>query len=222
MSRSRRDFLAGGAGLAALTGCGPQGLYTDPTQALNDGHERAHSFADTGVAYADTAVSTPSTCRATVDFAEGPYYLPAAPARADLRASGATGVVLHLTLIVRSSGTCERLADAEVEIWHVQQDGDYDMSSADGNYRATVRTGFDGAVEFTTHEPIAYDVGDKMMPKHFHFRINAPGHDELVTQLRFTGDPWDDGQCPASLMLTPTAVGDGSFEVTYEFALRPS
>lgn len=225
--RSRRDFLTrGAAGLGALTlgACAPTPSFLDPEdlEALErSGRWPPPAPPDTGLGWQDTAVSIPSTCGTTTDFYEGPYYRAGAPARYDLRTLGESGTVFTLSGAIRSSRDCQLLSDAIFDIWHVQQDGVYDMVTAELHYRARFRVGFEGRYEIITLKPIAYPVEDnRMMPSHFHVRINAEGHNELITQLRFNNDPYDDGSCPPELMMTPTVASDGSEAATFDFVLE--
>ena len=99
---------------------------------------------------------------------------------------------------------------------------DYDMSGSDGNYRCTLRTGMDGTVVIKTIKPIAYSTGHvAWIPAHIHFKIRAFGHPELITQLRFVDDPYDDGGVPSEQLLSPTVLSDGSEEAAYTFVLPP-
>ena len=222
--RTRRDFLARGvAGLGALSlgGCAPTPTLLDPDDEGLLEDEAWRPVPDTGAEWEDTAVSFPSSCGQTTDFAEGPYYRSGAPARVDLRTLGESGTAFTLSATVRSSRDCRLLSDAVVEIWHVKQDGVYDMTTSDMHYRTRFRVGFSGAFEITTLKPIAYPVEDnRMMPSHFHARINAEGHRELVTQLRFTNDPYDDGTCPPELMMSATVNSDGSEAASFDFVLE--
>jgi protocatechuate 3,4-dioxygenase beta subunit len=198
---SRREVLelaAGSAGLLALGACEETDRAAEPL---------------------DTA-EEPSVCGVpTKDAAEGPYYRPDAPDREDMRTLGEAGTELVFEGTVRSDLDCSPLAGAVVELWHAKQTGVYDMDTTDMHYRTRVRVGFDGTFRVTTLIPPSYPVGDKMMPRHLHFRINAPNHHELVTQLRWSGDVMTDGPFDPDLQMTPTIAADGSESVTWEFVL---
>ncbi|MCB9762521.1 MAG: hypothetical protein H6739_22170 [Alphaproteobacteria bacterium] len=225
MSKSRRDFLRYGAaslGAVVAGGCAPTPSFIDEDDRLwrPDGLSgpRPAPFLDTGV-WSDTAATAPS-CATTTPFFEGPYYRPNAPSRWDLRTLGEAGTLLTISGTVRSALDCALLPGAILEIWHVKQDGTYDMTTSTMHYRAKVEIGFEGCYTFTTVKPIPYPVeNNRMMPAHFHFRLNAAGHTELVTQLRFLNDPYDDGTCPTSLMMSPTVNSDGSEDTVFDFAL---
>jgi len=234
---TRRHLLEGALASAALTACrGTDGPKASPTPGYDDGHDVIHTqmrprdpgtdpvdghtegpLVDTG--WDDTGVA-PDACNTTDPFAEGPYFRSSAPNRTDLRVSGDGGTVFHLTLEVRSSADCLPLPGAVIELWHCNPDGDYDMTTSDLNYRCRVRTDFAGQVVLTTYKPVPYPLDDtRWMPRHFHLKVAAAGHDSLTTQLRFTGDPYDDGTLPTSLMMTPTVHSDGSESAVFVLVL---
>ncbi len=236
---TRRALLEGAFASAALTACRtPDAPDGSPTPGYDDGHDVIHTqmgppnaspqgdlvddptegpIVDTG--WEDTGVA-PDACSTTTPFAEGPYFRSSAPDRTDLRVSSDDGTVFHLTLVVRSAADCLPLPGALIELWHCNPDGDYDMATSDLNYRCRLRTDFAGEVTLTTFKPVAYPLDDiRWMPRHFHLKVAAAGHDSLTTQLRFTDDPYDDGTLPASLMLTPTPLADGSESTTFVLVL---
>lgn len=219
---TRRAFVGGAAASAgvALGGCGATSSGASPASKAAPPSDAERAGLDTGTPWADTGVATPS-CWDTQDFAEGPYYLADAPQRADLRTAGEEGIILVLTGTVRSVGSCARLPDALVELWHCDQEGTYDLDTGTMHYRTAVRTGFDGTFRVTTLRPVSYiDAGSgNRMPQHFHLKIRAQGHDDLVTQLRFADDPDRDPTFPSVLELTPTQHGDGSESAHFDFAL---
>ena len=177
------------------------------------------SLLDTG--WADTGIAPP-TCSVTSPFAEGPYFLSDAPDRSDLRAAASSaGTDFTLELTIRSEVDCIPLAGAIVELWHCDPDGDYDMTTDDMMFRCRVRTDFAGRVVLTTYKPVPYPLEgeDRWMPAHFHLKVFAAGHNALTTQLRFVGDPYDDGTLPTSLMLTSIPQADGSEAAAYTITL---
>jgi protocatechuate 3,4-dioxygenase beta subunit len=225
---TRRLLLKSGVALIT-TACAPvSGLGLLHTEDLDDtgfaGDSSGPGSRDGPPAledWEDTGVSPPSYCETTVEAGEGPYYLDESPAISDLTDSGESGTVITFTLTVRDAA-CTLLSGVEVDCWHVQQTSEYDMSGADGNYRCTLRTGMDGTVVIKTIRPIAYATGHvAWIPAHIHFKIRAPGHPELITQLRFVDDPYDDGGVPAEQLLSPTVTSDGSEEASYTFVLPP-
>jgi protocatechuate 3,4-dioxygenase beta subunit len=81
------------------------------------------------------------------------------------------------------------ISDAVVEIWNADVNGDYDLSD-DYIFRGSCRTGADGRYRFRTIIPGRYLNGGSYRPSHIHFRITAPGHAELVSQIYFKDDPF--------------------------------
>ncbi|RPB09944.1 aromatic compound dioxygenase [Morchella conica CCBAS932] len=96
---------------------------------------------------------------------------------------------------------------ASVDIWETDETGHYDTQYADRggpDCRGILRSGEDG-FWFKGIRPVPYPVptdgpvGDMLLklkrhayrPSHMHFKINAPGFDELVTALYVRGDPYE-------------------------------
>lgn len=138
----------------------------------------------------------------TPDQILGPFYpVRRTPdASGDLTAGGrAEGLVLHL------SGTVRRLdgspvADAEIEIWQANCHGKYrhagDVNTAplDPNFDgfAVIRTDDAGRYALTTVKPTAYPTSPTTWrPAHIHFRVTT-ALEQLVTQMYFAGDPYND------------------------------
>lgn len=127
-------------------------------------------------------------CQTTTDIL-GPFYKPGAPFREDIIPAGASGVPLIIKGKVYSN--CDTvLKDAVVEIWNADNEGDYDgRESATFNFRGRNQTSEDGAYRFKTIVPGKYLNGGSFRPSHIHFKITAPGHRELVSQIYFKNDP---------------------------------
>jgi protocatechuate 3,4-dioxygenase beta subunit len=123
---------------------------------------------------------------ATPPNAAGPYYVPGAPLKSNLRETGDHGqpIVVRGRLI----DTKEKpLANGRIEIWHSNPEGAYDMSGF--RYRASVPISSGGDYEFKTFLPGHY--GSR--PQHIHFRISSAGNPLLFTQLYFENDPFFEG-----------------------------
>lgn len=138
----------------------------------------------------------------TPDQILGPFY----PVRrtpdpgGDLTRGGlAQGLVLHLSgAIRRLDGT--PVAGAEVQVWQANCHGKYrhagDVNPApldphfDGFAVAT--TDDQGRYAFTTVKPTAYPTSPTTWrPAHIHFRVTT-ALEQLVTQMYFAGDPYND------------------------------
>lgn len=212
--RSRREFLelaASSVGTAGLAACGL-------APELRDGvSSAAEDTGDTG--WSDTAIATPS-CEETLGAPEGPYYIAEAPALVDMRTKGETGTTLHLSGTVRSALDCTLLAGATVEIWHADQEGDYDLDTSTMYYRTKLTTGFDGTYRIVTLLPPSYLISGGMQPQHLHVKVVASRHRSLITQLRFEGDPYADEIVDESLQMPVTIESDGSYTCMFDFILR--
>ena len=117
---------------------------------------------------APTAGSSPSACAPTRADSLGPYYEPGAPVRSKV---GTGGYVL--TGRVMAARTCRRLARARIELWLVNEQGEYDDA-----HRATVFSRRDGRYRFESNRPVGYEG----RPPHIHIRVTARGFRTLVTQ----------------------------------------
>jgi protocatechuate 3,4-dioxygenase beta subunit len=98
----------------------------------------------------------------------GPFYKPGAP----LRESVGKGFLLTGT--VRSAKDCLPIPEAQIEFWLAGPDGKYQDA-----YRATVNSDSAGNYSFESHSPPGY--GGR--PPHIHIRVQAQGHEVLITQL---------------------------------------
>ena len=148
-----------------------------------------------GCATPTTAQSrTAQACVPTEADAMGPFYVAGTPVVTDLNRHGQPGEDLLLTgRILSAANGSTPIEGARIEIWQTDGEGDY-HPEADGNYadygddeidlRGVVITGPDGNYSVQTLVPGSYFP----RPRHFHYRISAPGHATLVTQLYITGD----------------------------------
>ncbi len=128
-------------------------------------------------------------CKTTTDIL-GPFYRPDAPVRNDLVVEHLSGEEVYLQGTIFHDNCSTPLKNAKVELWHCDINEKYDNESDEYRYRATQFTDREGAYSFRTQMPVPYDVGDgTYRPAHFHLMISAPGYQNLVTQLYFTGDP---------------------------------
>lgn len=101
-----------------------------------------------------------SDCETTSDIL-GPYFRPDSPMRSNLMVEGMPGNLVELSGIVRHKDCGTTLCN---------ENGEY---------------------SFKTQMPVPYDAGGGMIrPAHFNMMVSAPGHQSLVTQIYFTGDPY--------------------------------
>jgi protocatechuate 3,4-dioxygenase beta subunit len=207
---SRRHFLGGLAALV-VAGC-PRprkagrdgGVVLAPTPIVDDGD--------------DDPLPPGGVCAVTADNIEGPFFTAGAPYRATLVANGDPGERLRLAGVVRGVD-CRPLADAELELWHANANGDYDLDGY--KFRAALRVAADGAWRVDTIVPGRYLNGARYRPAHIHAKVRAAGHRELTTQLYFAGDPYNDGDpfIEPSLVMSHR-VADGVRRAAFDFVLE--
>ena len=161
----------------------------------------------------------------------GPFYRRGAPFRGKVTPPLAAGTALLIDGRVWSFGTRRPLAGAVLDVWQAGHDGRYDNDDPrsppkPGVFTNRCRVAADeaGRYEFETVHPGRYLNGRRLRPAHVHYRVTAPGHRELVTQLYFEGDPHLDGDPFArpSLVvpLRTTEANGGTYEAaTFDVVL---
>jgi len=117
----------------------------------------------------------------------GPFYKRKAPMTSILAPEGAPGLPLTVEGVVLDTRG-EQLEGALLELWHASAAGLYDNEGF--QYRGELLAGPKGAYEFRSVLPGHY-VG--RVCQHIHYKVTAPGHRPLVTQLYFATDPAFDG-----------------------------
>ena len=135
----------------------------------------------------DDPVNPQDDCITTADIL-GPFYKAASPLKEDIIPAGN----LEPPLIIKGkvlSDCSNGLKDAQIEIWNADGDGVYDTSE-DFKFRGKYQTQDDGGYQFKTIIPGRYLNGGVFRPSHIHFRITAPGFQELVSQIYFKDDPF--------------------------------
>ncbi|MEK7530833.1 MAG: hypothetical protein AAB573_03110 [Patescibacteria group bacterium] len=132
-----------------------------------------------------------SVCGITASVTEGPYYVPGAPALSDgnLNYDALPGSSLLIRgRVFEGLDDTKPLANAVIDIWqtdtngsyHPNANGDVSRYSADDiSLRGTVMTDEGGNYYFNTIYPGEYTG----RTRHIHIKVQAPGHDELTTQL---------------------------------------
>jgi protocatechuate 3,4-dioxygenase beta subunit len=153
-----------------------------------------------------------SSCLTTPRQTEGPYYPPDEQRRAmpdrdnDLtiiahHTGSAQGQLIHLDGRVLDS-TCRPLTGAFVEIWQASANGRYfhprdvrNPSPLDPNFQywGQATTDKDGRFVFRTVKPGSYQAGRGWTrPPHIHLKVDAPDRPSFITQLYFSGDPFQE------------------------------
>ncbi len=140
---------------------------------------------------------TPSTAaadsvpdRPTVPTSYGPFYREKAPYRAKVSPPLADGVSLVLNGRIWGLDTRRPLGGALMDVWQVDAHGRYSDGVADRSYRARLLAAEDGAYEFETIHPVAYQANENFWRSpHIHFQVIHPGYRTLVSEFFFQGDP---------------------------------
>jgi protocatechuate 3,4-dioxygenase beta subunit len=128
-------------------------------------------------------------CIPTRSDALGPYFVTGMPLTQNLNRFGKPGEALTVNGRILDAGAPDQaVTNARVEIWQTDGDGRYhpQNNGASSDYddvaldlRGTVLTAGDGTYHYVTVIPGRY----APRPRHIHYRISAPGHETLVTQL---------------------------------------
>jgi protocatechuate 3,4-dioxygenase beta subunit len=101
------------------------------------------------------------------------------------------------------------ISDAVLDVWQTGPDGGYDIwdeRQPDYNFRGRLGVDEDGSYEFQTMVPKPYTVPTDgpvgrllevtgqhpWRPAHIHFKVEAEGHEPLITQVFFPDDPYLD------------------------------
>ena len=150
---------------------------------------------------------------ATASDVEGPLYVDDPPWREapvkvyeDYEGMGDADVLFVRGSVTSTDGT--PLPDAVIDIWQTGPNGGYDIwdeRQPEFNFRGRWRVEDEGgAYEFQTMLPKPYTVPTDgpvgryleavgqhpWRPAHIHFKVTAPGHQPLVTQVFFPDDPY--------------------------------
>jgi protocatechuate 3,4-dioxygenase beta subunit len=130
----------------------------------------------------------------------GPFYKRSAPSQASMRQADDPGFPLTVSgAIFGTSG--EALPDAKIEIWQANHEGLYDL---DGYlFRATLATDDEGRYSFDSVMPGHYPA---RVCQHIHYRVIAPGHAPMITQLCFATDPVFEGDPNRNFSRDPLAI----------------
>ena len=136
--------------------------------------------------------SFPYTCnKSTEDFyGQGPFYTANAPTiqSNQLANINEIGTRLIISGQVYNLECSEFIPNTEIDIWHANDSGTYDNSGF--NLRGKTYSNAQGYYIFETIKPGLYLNGATYRPSHIHFKITPPGHNPLITQLYFEGDPY--------------------------------
>jgi protocatechuate 3,4-dioxygenase beta subunit len=160
----------------------------------------------TSILPASNTVLAQASLNRTQDQILGPFYpIMSKPDRSgDLtRVPGGTGRAKGQPLIVTGrvlDPSGKPIKGANIEIWQANARGRYahpdDTNPAplDPNFQGfgAITTGEDGHYRFKTIKPSAYPITPtRTRPAHIHFNVRGC-HDELITQMYFEGDPYNE------------------------------
>jgi protocatechuate 3,4-dioxygenase beta subunit len=136
----------------------------------------------------------------------GPFFRPNSPLDRDLYPDAPGGERITVAGFVFDN-RCRPLAGSFVEIWHADENGDYD--SVGFRLRGHQFTDTQGRWWFNTIVPALYPG----RTRHFHFKVQRPGGRLLTTQLYFPGESRnaEDRLFHEALVLDLRQAKDGQF-----------
>jgi protocatechuate 3,4-dioxygenase beta subunit len=183
---------------------------------------------------------------ATASDVEGPLYRESPPWREkpvkiyeDYEGMGEAEVLFVRGTVSSTDG--RTIADAVLDVWQTGPDGGYDLwdpRQPDYNFRGRMKVDPDGSYEFQTMLPKPYTVPTAgpvgryleavgqhpWRPAHIHFKVLAPGHATLVTQLFFPDDPYLDDDTIGAVkpaLVRPVHRRGDRLECDFDIVLRP-
>lgn len=172
-------------------------------------------------------------CKLTARDDLGPFFVAGTANVVNLNTQNLPGTpMLMMGKVYSGEGNAKPLGGAKIEVWHADDNGAYhpegagDVSqypSSEVTLRGFVLTEADGSFSFKSIRPGLY--GSRA--RHVHYKITAEGHQELVTQSYFLGDPrisQDDlsknaGECR---IVTYSDDGSGGIMGTMDFNIKTS
>lgn len=187
-----------------------------------------------------------ATCGLTPPQTSGPFY----PGEKNFTAEndltlGENGRALGQVIYVQGKVTdqnCQPLEGANVEIWQACASGRYQHSRdpnpapLDPNFRywGETFTAADGSYSFKSIIPGAYPAGDGWIrPPHIHVRVTKLGYRELISQMYFKGNEYNDkdlilldipeaerGRVIVDFKPAPTGFEPGSLRGEFDLSIR--
>ncbi|PND20487.1 intradiol ring-cleavage dioxygenase [Ensifer sp. MMN_5] len=142
----------------------------------------------------------------TLEREAGPFFRPNSRLEHDLYPEAPGGERITVAGFVFDN-RCRPLAGSLVEIWHADENGDYD--SVGFRLRGHQFADAQGRWWFNTIMPALYPG----RTRHFHFKVQRPGGRVLTTQLYFPEEPQNAGDWlfHETLLLDMKQTGDGRF-----------
>ncbi len=182
---------------------------------------------------------------ATASDVEGPLYVDnppwrEAPVKIYEEYEGSEGgeVLFVRGRVTSTDGT--PLPDAVIDVWQTGPSGGYDIwdeRQPEFNFRGRFGVDETGGYEFQTMVPKPYTVPTDgpvgryleavgqhpWRPAHIHFKVTAPGHQTLVTQVFFPGDPYLENDTIGAVkpaLVRPVEKHNGELTCDFDIALR--
>jgi len=182
---------------------------------------------------------------ATASDVQGPMYTVEPPFRSKIYEEYEGISPDDDVLFVRGSVTSTSggpLAEAVIDVWQTGPSGGYDVwdeRQPEGNFRGRIRPEADGSYEFQTMLPKPYTVPTQgpvgryleavdqhpWRPAHIHFKVTAPGHRTLVTQVFFPDDPYLENDTIGAVkpaLVRPVSKHDDHLTCDFDIALAPA
>ncbi|SMD42259.1 Protocatechuate 3,4-dioxygenase beta subunit [Aquiflexum balticum DSM 16537] len=159
----------------------------------------------------------------------GPFYRPGAPMRSDIIPPDSKGIPMNLTGTIFKEDGKTPLNNVLVEIWQCDENEHYDNTSDGYLFRGAVKSDENGKYAFKTIVPVPYKADPNneasWRPAHIHMRVSVAEQQDLITQIYFKGDKYNDTDRSAS---SPQAVNrileivknaSGEHSVTFDVVL---
>lgn len=142
----------------------------------------------------------------TLEREAGPFFRPNSPLERDLYPDAPGGERITVAGFVFDN-RCRPLPGSLIEIWHADENGDYD--GVGFRLRGHQFVDAQGRWWFNTIVPALYPG----RTRHFHFKVQRPGGRVLTTQLYFPGEARNAGDWlfHEALLLDMKQTGDGRF-----------
>ncbi len=180
---NRRTFLLSAAGTAGLAGLGVAGCSSSGSDAFKTADSPIKATDSTTTSVATSTTLDAQACKLIPEFTSGPYYIDGAAVRRDIT-EDKPGLPMDIAFKVIDSNTCEPLADAAVDIWHCDANGEYsgwngntlEETFKNGRNKKTFLRGVqvtdkNGIAQFTTIYPGWYE-GRAI---HIHLKVHTGG-----------------------------------------------
>jgi len=137
----------------------------------------------------------------------GPFYRPGAPMRSDIIPPDSKGIPMNLSGTIFKEDGKTPLNNVLVEIWQCDENEQYDNTSDGYLFRGAIKTSKNGKYAFKTIVPVPYKADpnneESWRPAHIHMRVSVAEQQDLITQIYFKGDKYNDTDRSAS---SPQAV----------------